>query len=75
MVTKISRISGFSRVDDGQYVGSSGAKTLNLFKLVKLYKGTPCELFTPSLGSPMTVLGIGTAAYNKVVIKSAKVVR
>lgn len=46
MVTKISRISGISRVDEGQYIGSSGARTLNLFKLVKLYKGTPRELFT-----------------------------
>ncbi|KAL4105354.1 hypothetical protein QTP88_020597 [Uroleucon formosanum] len=41
-------MSGFFREDEGQFVGSGGARTLNFFRLVKLYKVTPrgfkCQL-------------------------------
>lgn len=42
----ISKISGFLWEEDGQYIAPGKANTLKPFEFIKLYKVTPCELFT-----------------------------
>lgn len=42
----ISKIYGFLWEEDGQYIGPGKANTLKSFEFIKLYKVTPCELFT-----------------------------